>query len=107
MGCLSISVIGIAYDTSLTVEPIDSSPEIEVIDINTPAEIDIEDHTETASIEATNCNGAEIDFDNYNTVATLNIVLVCSVGFDGFDYLQVLEGYVILIDGSYVKVLRG
>jgi adenosylcobinamide amidohydrolase len=107
MGCLNISVIGLAYDTELVIEPKNSFPELELTNKNTSAEISLTSDSGTTAITAENCNNISISLQNKNTGGTLDIVLICKVGLDEFAYLQVLEGNVILIDGSYVKVLRG
>ena len=107
MGCLSISVMGFAYDTQIILEPKNTFPELELESHNTPVDFYIIGEIPSVEIELEGQNDIDAEFTNCNEKISVQIYLVCSVSLGDDEYLQVLEGNVILIDGSFVKVLKG
>ena len=106
MSCLS-AVISTAflYDINSSIEN-KNVPLTTVVSTSTSVDFTV---NELSDIEVTaDVLSPTIDTNISYTSPTVSftISLVCSVSGDDYEYLQVLEGFVILIDGQYVKVIK-
>lgn len=107
MGCLTAAIYtAFLYDIDSSVENknvevetsvsiINSIPEVTIL-FNTPIEVQIDNFNQTPTT-STNFIPQTIETEIY---------IVCTVSTGETEFLRVIEGNIITIDGQYIKVLK-